>query len=44
LLGNGIINGDVTLEHVTPSKVTNESTAGNGVFYVVRSDSYFMQE
>jgi hypothetical protein len=30
LLGNGAINGDATVKHITPRKVTNGSTAGNG--------------
>jgi hypothetical protein len=32
------------MEYVTPRNVTNGSTAGNGVFYTVRADSYVTQQ
>jgi hypothetical protein len=38
LLDNGAINGDATMEHVTPSNVTNRITAGNGVSCAVLAD------
>jgi hypothetical protein len=44
LLGNGTINSDTTMEDVTPCNITNGSTAGNGVFYAVCTNSYVMQE
>jgi hypothetical protein len=44
LLGNGAINGDTTLQHVTPRNVTNGNTAGYGVFYVARADLYVMKQ
>jgi hypothetical protein len=34
----GTINDDTTMEYVLPHKVTNRSTAGNSIFYVVHVD------
>jgi hypothetical protein len=39
LLGNGTINGDATMEHVMLCNITNGSSAGNGVFYAVCTNS-----
>jgi hypothetical protein len=39
LLGNGTVNGDTTMEHVTLRNLTNGSSAGNGVPYALSTNS-----
>jgi hypothetical protein len=44
LLGNDTRNSDATTKHVTLRHLTSRSTAGNGVLYAVRADSYVKQQ